>query len=74
MITHATPQQKDITYDPEKQEFVWPITVHQLDSTTEDTRLVISTDQFALLAIQIEWAEGRRREHLSGPSTFREGL
>ncbi|MEK8146316.1 hypothetical protein NKH18_48865 [Streptomyces sp. M10(2022)] len=74
MITHATPQQKDITYDPKRQEFVWPITVHQLDGITEDTRLVISPDQFALLAVQIERAEGRRRQHLSGPSSFREGL
>ncbi|MFI6687994.1 hypothetical protein [Streptomyces sp. NPDC050485] len=74
MITHATSRQKDISYDPKTQEFVWPITVHQLDGTTEDTRLVISPDQFALLAVQVERAEDRRREHLSGPSTFREGL
>ncbi|MEU8966117.1 hypothetical protein AB0C89_31015 [Streptomyces sp. NPDC048491] len=74
MITHGVPQQKDITYDPRKQEFVWPITVHQLDGTTENTRLVISPDQFALLAVQIERAEDQRRQHLNGPSTFREGL
>lgn len=74
MITHATAQQKDLTYDPEKQEFVWPITVHRIDGTTENTSLVISPDQFAVLAVQIDRAEDRRREHLSGPSTFREGL
>ncbi|MFD7013984.1 hypothetical protein [Streptomyces sp. NPDC059928] len=74
MITHASPQQKDITYDPGQQEFVWPITVHQLDGTIEDTRLVISPDQFALLAVQIERAEDQRRRHLSGPNNFREGL
>ncbi|WP_329155904.1 hypothetical protein OIU91_41560 (plasmid) [Streptomyces sp. NBC_01456] len=74
MLTHTKPQQKDITYDPKKQEFVWPITVHRLDGTTEDTSLVITPDQFAVLAVQIDRAEDRRREHLSGPSTFREGL
>lgn len=74
MITHASPQLKDITYDPGRQEFVWPITVHQLDGTTEDTRLVISPDQFALLAVQFERAEDLCRRHRGGPSTFREGL
>ncbi|MFF5273742.1 hypothetical protein [Streptomyces sp. NPDC000133] len=47
--------------------------MHQLDGPTENTRLVISPDQFALLAVQIEQAEDRWRQHMNGPSTFREG-
>lgn len=53
---------------PERQEFLWPITVHRLDGTTEDTSLVIP-DPFAVRALQID----RVKQHLSGPSIWREG-
>ncbi|MFF7098266.1 hypothetical protein ACFY9A_38710 [Streptomyces rubradiris] len=74
MITHAPTQHKDVAYDPKTEEFVWPITVHPLDGIAENTRLVISPDQFAVLAVQIQRAEDQRRKQLNGPSAFREGL
>lgn len=66
-VRPARPQQKDIRR-PEKQEFLWPITVHWLDGTPVDTSL-ITPDPFAVLAVQID----RAKEHLSGPSSSREG-
>ncbi|MEU9190326.1 hypothetical protein AB0D14_38570 [Streptomyces sp. NPDC048484] len=67
MITHATPQGRGITYDPRTQEFRWPITVHQLDASTENTALVLDPDQFAVLMVQVEQATARREKHLANP-------
>ncbi|MGW6202200.1 hypothetical protein ACWF9B_00885 [Streptomyces sp. NPDC055089] len=50
------------------QEFLWPITAHRLDGTTEDSSLPIP-DSFALLVVQT----GRTQEPLGRPSSSREG-
>ncbi|MFD7862238.1 hypothetical protein [Streptomyces sp. NPDC059783] len=50
------------------EEFPWSITAHRLDGTTEDTSLTIP-DPFTVLVVQT----GRTQEHLSCPSSSREG-
>ncbi|MFF9074624.1 hypothetical protein ACF1A9_20310 [Streptomyces sp. NPDC014872] len=44
------------------------MTMHWLDGTPVDASLIIP-DSFAVLAVQID----RAKEHLSGPSSCREG-
>ncbi|MDX3024976.1 hypothetical protein [Streptomyces acidiscabies] len=67
MITHALPQGGCIAYDPRTQEFRWPIIVHRLDASTENTTLVLGPDEFGVLMVQVEPATARREKHLANP-------
>ncbi|MFF4160586.1 hypothetical protein [Streptomyces sp. NPDC001678] len=62
MITHASPQKRDLRYDHRQQRFTLPISVHHLDGTVEAVNLVFDPDQMTLFSIQAENAIERRKK------------
>ncbi|MFI9724647.1 hypothetical protein ACIHFE_34340 [Streptomyces sp. NPDC052396] len=54
MISHATPQKKDATYDHQAERVALPIKIHHRDGTAEETTLVITPDELHVYAIQFE--------------------
>ncbi|MFF5130101.1 hypothetical protein ACFY41_24585 [Streptomyces syringium] len=62
MITHASPQKRDLTYDQRTERFVMSIDVHHLDGKVEPIKLVLTHDEMAVHAIQVEQAYHKHRE------------
>lgn len=60
MITHATPDRRDVRYDPATERTTIAITLHHLDGTTEPSTLVLTPDEVQLHTVQLEQAEDRR--------------
>lgn len=61
MISHITPDQRDITYDHRAEQAGLPVTVHYRDGRTEPTILVMVPGQVEVYAIQLEQAIAKRK-------------
>ncbi|MEV5507353.1 hypothetical protein [Streptomyces orinoci] len=64
MISHASPQKRDIRYDHQQQRFIVLITLHHLDGTSEPTELRLGPDEMAALSVQVEQSAEKRAKAL----------
>ncbi|GAA0384275.1 MULTISPECIES: hypothetical protein [Streptomyces] len=62
MISHATPQKHDATYDHRAQQVALPIKVYNRDGTSEETILIITPDELHVYAIQFERMIDKRKK------------
>ncbi|MEU5428361.1 hypothetical protein AB0H73_22615 [Streptomyces olivoreticuli] len=62
VITHASPQKRDLRYNHQQQRFSLPASVHHLDGTVEAVNLVFDPDQMTLFSIQAENAIEQRKK------------
>lgn len=60
MISHATPIQRDVTYDHRAQLMAMPISIHHRAGTAEETILVLTPDEVELYSTQFEKAIQQR--------------
>ncbi|MFG3117415.1 hypothetical protein ACGF4C_23810 [Streptomyces sp. NPDC048197] len=61
MISHITPDRRDIVYDDRAHQAGLPVTVHHRHGVAEPAVLVMDPGQMELYAVQLEQAIAKRK-------------